>query len=963
MGIAPALHLSSIESLDHQKLGHLPLSMASHKPLPPGTLAANASGAATDVPHLLTAVADTLSQVAVSTATGHYNAHGASKSRAIPSCAHSWSGKVLVGESSLVDEHGRTLLVRGVNMSGNSKLPTSPPGASHHTSENFYDHRNTSFVGRPFPLTEIEEHFERLQAWGLTFARLLVPWEALEHSGPGIYDEEYIDFLILLLKRAPEYGIKCFIDPHQDTWSRYSGGSGAPGWTFEVAGLDLTQFEATGAVHYHDFTTDDDSGKMIWPTNYIKLASATMFTLFFAGDEFAPKLKYLGQSPQSFLQSHFCGAYAHLAARFKLAGVDSVVGFEVINEPHAGYIGLNTLLNFDLMKDLHLANSPTPLQSFALGSGHALSVGFFVKSWPWPTRQAGTRLLNPDGKSAWLPGHSCIWRDHGVWDTDASGAPVALLPHYFRTRRDGTPIDFNLHCYTPFIKRYIDAIRSADPSMVVLFEPVPNDDPPILVDDTSASLRNTIYAPHWYDLKAVFNKSFNGFVTHDVQGLSRGTKNVLQASYFGMTGANRNYRNQIFNIVRAGTERVGLKPCLIGECGIPMDINEKAAFETGDYKHHTNFLDAVINAMEYNLVNFTLWNYNPHNDNAFGDHWNGEDFSIYSRTNSNAPSGENSRQNSRPITRLPSLADLGGLLPDFHNETSADKDLAANHHDGVACSTKLLSVSESSTNLKQSQHLLLPSSGLHFRRMGGASCKEGDAMSATPAPVEAALDMHINIAKCNTSELEAEEVSNNVPLLLSVAGDRCRRSSVGHNREARRMSMTPLTPFDITEICYNDVDEYGHTHAGGRALDAVIRPYAAKIAGKPLKMSFDLKSLTFELYFSTPISAAPLHASSSSTPFITEIYVPNFHYGGPVPPDICVSDGKFTYNRKRQTLYWKINPAQRIEPWVDEPPYSFWKFLFPDTTDRIHRQAGHDVNVHSIRISPCTSIPPVTPLT
>ena len=38
----------------------------------------------------------------------------------------------------------------------------------------------------------------------------------------------------------------------------------------------------------------------------------------------------------------------------------------------------------------------------------------------------------------------------------------------------------------------------------------------------------------------------------------------------------------------------------------------------------------VFDKSKSNLVHFTLWNYNPINDNFYGDHWNGEDFSIFS---------------------------------------------------------------------------------------------------------------------------------------------------------------------------------------------------------------------------------------------------------------------------------------------------------------------------------------------
>jgi hypothetical protein len=65
---------------------------------------------------------------------------------------------------------------------------------------------------------------------------------------------------------------------------------------------------------------------MLWPTNYTKLASSTMFTLFFAGATFAPKRMVGGENIQHYLQRHYIGAYRYLASR--LRNLSSVMGFE-----------------------------------------------------------------------------------------------------------------------------------------------------------------------------------------------------------------------------------------------------------------------------------------------------------------------------------------------------------------------------------------------------------------------------------------------------------------------------------------------------------------------------------------------------------------------------------------------------------------------------------------------------------
>ena len=125
------------------------------------------------------------------------------------------------------DAYGRCVLLRGVNLGGSSKLPAVPDGATH-LPESLDPTRTISFIGRPFPLEQADEHFGRLRAWGFNVLRLLTTWEAIEHAGPGRYDTAYLDWFAELVRLAGEYGFFVFIDPHQDVWGRWSGGDGAP---------------------------------------------------------------------------------------------------------------------------------------------------------------------------------------------------------------------------------------------------------------------------------------------------------------------------------------------------------------------------------------------------------------------------------------------------------------------------------------------------------------------------------------------------------------------------------------------------------------------------------------------------------------------------------------------------------------------------------------------------------------
>jgi len=516
------------------------------------------------------------------------------------------------------DEQGRTVLLRGVNLGGSSKVPRRPDGATWR-SEGFFDHRGVSFVGRPLPLEEADEHFTRLSRWGLTFLRFLVTWEAIEHAGPGIYDEEYLEYLRAVVEKAAEHGIQLFIDPHQDMWSRFSGGDGAPGWTFEAVGMDVRKFGATGAALTHQ-EHGDPLPPMIWPSNANRFACATMFTLFFGGNDFAPGVEVDGAPVQEFLQSHYINAIKQVALR--LGDLPNVVGYDTLNEPLRGYIG-SADLNDCVVGRVAQGETPTIFQGMLLAAGHPQRVRIRPRmGLPWSRSQR--QLVNPQGVSLWMDGADPIWRRSGVWDMDAVGRPHILRPQHFCTVR-GRPVIFDRDYFLPFVERYVREIRSVHPSALIFVDPQPTE----LAGQhrahyAPAQQEGIVHAPHWYDGLTLAAKRYVPWLAVDTHGGK--VRFVL-----GRSRRRRSFRQQVGRFVAASADMFGGVPTLIGETGIVFDLNEKEAYRSGDFAEHIAALDDTMQALEANLVSFTLWNYTADNSNERGDQWNDEDLSIFSR--------------------------------------------------------------------------------------------------------------------------------------------------------------------------------------------------------------------------------------------------------------------------------------------------------------------------------------------
>lgn len=556
-------------------------------------------------------------------------------------------GRLAARGTAFVDDAGREVILRGVNLGGDCKVPY-PDGGTHFPSD-FADHREVSFVGRPFPIEEADEHLGRLRGWGFNCLRLLTTWEAVEHAGLGRYDAAYLDYLAEVSRRAGEHGFWVFVDFHQDVWSRMTGGDGAPGWTLEALGLDFNRFDAADAAlvmqHRYDYESpvarqEDRYPMMSWGRNYQMPANGICWTAFFAGRAFTPDWTIDGRNVQDLLQGAYLGAMRAVAEAVK--DQPHVIGFDSLNEPGRGWIG-QPLSERALTATPDNPRPPrpgpvwTPLDGLAAAAGLTRALPVLGRRGEAPGLEIVSELtVNAAGVRIWTSEDADPFERAGIWRREDA---AALREDAFRAV-DGRRVDHDADFMAPFMRAVAQTVRSVREDWLLFAE----------LDPFEAATghgfpagmpERTVNANHWYDARTLVTKTFD--------------------ADFDPERLRSRYLRELSRIREHGEALDA--PSLIGEFGIPYDLNGGEAYrrwaegERGEaiWAAHERALSLMYDAMDELGLSSTQWNYTASNRNdlRIGDGWNQEDLSIFSRDQQAGGSdgGRAVRGFSRPYVR------------------------------------------------------------------------------------------------------------------------------------------------------------------------------------------------------------------------------------------------------------------------------------------------------------------------
>jgi hypothetical protein len=120
------------------------------------------------------------------------------------------SAPVYASDGHLIDQQGRSALLRGVNI----------------RADGFFDDYRGYL---PLPPFTGDDCRVLGQDFGMNSLRLPISWSFLEPTR-GAIDQTYVAKILKIAADCAAYGIYTFVDLHQDGWSKFVGDDGAPFW-------------------------------------------------------------------------------------------------------------------------------------------------------------------------------------------------------------------------------------------------------------------------------------------------------------------------------------------------------------------------------------------------------------------------------------------------------------------------------------------------------------------------------------------------------------------------------------------------------------------------------------------------------------------------------------------------------------------------------------------------------------
>ena len=123
----------------------------------------------------------------------------------------------------LKDEYGRYVFLNGINVGNCGKFPANEDPCFLYGGRCLFNtgKERPLYKGKLFRLHEIDKHMKQLKNLGFNLIRLVMMWEGIQPDSPYEVDEEYLEYIEYIVKKANEHNIYVLLDMHQDLFSRH----------------------------------------------------------------------------------------------------------------------------------------------------------------------------------------------------------------------------------------------------------------------------------------------------------------------------------------------------------------------------------------------------------------------------------------------------------------------------------------------------------------------------------------------------------------------------------------------------------------------------------------------------------------------------------------------------------------------------------------------------------------------